>query len=189
MAAKACVGVYEGIAAGRISKNITFDCIADFGVFSVVTRDQATPGHSLVLPVECTPSMDLLSARSLRNVMITSRATGIWLAAAFQVSRVPTLVDGAEIAHGHVHRIPTYTSRDYLGVLGSDDPKPFLEPTVEQNAAIDLQATLPNMYANLLRRELSGGEVPPEEYVEMAAYLAPPIMQNEVLLSILPIAA
>jgi diadenosine tetraphosphate (Ap4A) HIT family hydrolase len=185
MSVETCDHVFGKIADGRIPEPKTFDAVAEYGVFTVIAKDEAEVGHSLVVPTECVPDTDLLSEQASHRVDVVSGATGIWLKAAFGVERVPTLVDGEEVPHAHVHRIPKHTPRRYLQVMGAEDPKPFVGLNTDQQAEIVARATLPPAYAEQLLAKLGGIDVPPSVFVEMAYDLAEPIPPSSDLMPLL----
>jgi diadenosine tetraphosphate (Ap4A) HIT family hydrolase len=158
---KPCNKVFERIYSGQIEDNVTFRSTnPDAEVYTVLALQQATPGHTLVTSTECVPSMDELSPRMLKQFGIVSRATGIWLGAAFEPKYVAAVDAGVEVPHAHRHRIPAYepNTRRYLEIMGAPDPKPFPEMSTDQVTEIYARATLHDEYARVVQASVDAGE-------------------------------
>lgn len=167
---KPCNRIFERIHSGEIDDKVTF---RGRDVFTVLSNKQVTSGHTLVVPVECFPSVDALPPDSARRLQVVSRATGIWLQVAFDPDYVGKLVAGKQVSHAHEHVVPCYEGRDWLTVMGSPDRQPFPLMSDDQLAEVFAHATLPLEYAEAVRAELHGGEaLTYEQMTELAHDLA-----------------
>ena len=154
-----CKRVFERIYTGEIPDAVTFkSTYSEHPVFAVLALKQATRGHTVVTSTECVQNLDLVSHARRRDIDIVSRATGIWLQAAFDPSYVGTLVAGVEVPHAHAHRIPSFASRDWLKVMGADDPKPFPEMSADEKAEVFARAKFAADYAAVVEEALINSE-------------------------------
>jgi histidine triad (HIT) family protein len=165
-----CNRIFERIYTGEIPDQVTFKSTdPEHPVFAVLALKQATRGHTIITSTECTPSLDLVSPKTHNNISLVSRATGLWLQAAFEPGYVGALVAGVSVPHAHVHRIPRYEGRDWLHVLGAADPQPFVRMSNDEQAEVYARATFATEYAAAVQRGLTTGqEVQPAEMLEMA---------------------
>lgn len=179
---KECNRIFERIYTGEKPDQITFRSDSPSNpVMAVLAYQQATPGHTLITTTECTPRVDMLSARSSRNMTIVSKAAGIWLQAALEPDYVGALVAGVEVPHAHVHRIPSYqpNTRQWLQVLGAEDPKPFPVMSDAQKAEVFARATFHPEYAAAVQSGINS-EIEPDPRLleEMAWDLRIPYSQD-----------
>lgn len=155
---KPCNGIFEKIYDGVIEDKITYKSEAH-RVFALLAVRQATEGHTLVIPEECTRKVGLLSDESARAVRIVQAATNFWLDATFcpnDEDYVAELTAGKEVAHGHVHEIPT-KNRDGLAVMATDPKQAkFVEMSPERAAEVYSAATFPPDYAKTVDALLAG---------------------------------
>src|SRR5581483_2086076 len=162
---------------GRYADPKTFDAVPQYGLYATLAKDLAALGHTLVVPVDCVPKVDLIIGEPERRLNIVNRATKLWLEAAFGVPRVHTAVAGEEVPHAHVHHLPPDPNdpRRHWRILGAPDPKPFLTVSPDQRAELNQRATFDPEYAAMVLGQLAGGEIHVPTMVEMAHDLRVPL--------------
>jgi hypothetical protein len=183
--------IFDKIGDGRVKEPMVFDGREAGNVYALLARDQTSVGETVVITDECEEDMDWISPRADRNVGIVARAGSIWLRAALNPRGVARLTDGEQVRHAHERLVPKYVrggeEGGYLVALGQRQAQ-YVEMNTAQHQAVLEQVTFPDQYADMVRRELTGEDVLPQEYRDMAASLAKPIMDGTVLRSTVPVA-
>ncbi len=169
-----CTDIFGKIWRGEKPDTILFRS-AGQGVMVLLAGQQATEGHSVVVPAECAPKTALLSIESQCILGLAVAATQNWLEAAFPSEYAGAWIAGRQVSHAHTNIAPCYGNRDWLKVIGADNPQPFPEISQNRQDEIIAAATFHPDYAAAIEAQLRGENILPITLREMAFDLATPI--------------
>lgn len=127
--------VFTMIAEGRIPATFVHRdelCIAFMSI------NPMAHGHTLVVPIEEVDHWINCSPELTAHLFEISHRIGCAMERAFGCERVGLIIAGYEVAHAHIHLIPT----NHMGQMSFANAAPSVEPAELEAAAVRIRSAL-----------------------------------------------